>query len=175
MIIGIGGSSNSGKSHLAQSIIENLKDIDAVHLCQDDYVKYSGYLTKYRGHIDWELPATIKFDEYFQAVLKAENENDIVIAEGLFAFYFEELYNLYSFKIFMTLSREIFFSRKRNDDRWGIEPYWYIEHIWNSHQKYGKGMLKQPYLLVDAGKEINITGICKKISDLYYSEKKDRL
>jgi len=172
MIIGIGGSSNSGKSHLARSIIENLKDIDIVHLCQDDFVKYSGNLTKYRSHTDWELPSTIKIDDYFQAVLIAEKDHDIVIAEGLFAFYFKELYNLYSLKIYMNLNRETFFSRKRKDDRWGIEPYWYIEHIWDSHQKYGKGLLKPPYLLVEAGKEINITGISQKISDLYYSETK---
>jgi len=166
MIIGIGGSSNSGKSHLAQEIIQNLKEFSIIHLCQDNYIKYSGDLTNFQGHTDWELPSTLKFDEYYQAVLDAEKKYDIVLVEGLFAFSYEKLYSLYTGKIYLELDKPTFVARKLMDNRWGIEPLNYIEHIWNSHQIYGLGLLKPPYLKLDGSKDNNLTPTCEYIVSL---------
>ena len=146
MIIGIGGCSNSGKSSLAKAIIQHMKNLKIIHLCQDDYMRYSSYLTKIQDHTDWEIPSALKIEEYLNAVSLANNTYDIVLTEGIFAFSFEKLYSLYSGKIFLSMDKDTFYARKKNDLRWGIEPEWYIQHIWDSHIKYGKGLLKQPFL-----------------------------
>jgi len=48
----------------------------------------------------------------------------------------------------MTVSKETFLERKRNDLRWGKEPEWYMEHIWESHQQfYGIEVRKEAFQL----------------------------
>ncbi|MCF6183694.1 MAG: AAA family ATPase [Bacteroidales bacterium] len=156
MIIGIGGCSNSGKSALAEKI-DNFFNVRKVKvLCQDDFVKRRDFLTEINGHIDWELPSTIKFDEYLNAVKKAAEKNDLVICEGLFAFWFDELNELYNKKIFLKLDKKTFFERKQKDLRWGKEPDWYIEHIRQSYLKYGQlNLPKENTLFIDASKNID--------------------
>ncbi len=161
MIIGIGGCSNSGKSRLAERL-DNFFNVRKVKvLCQDDFVKKQDVLTTLKGHIDWEVPSTIKFEEYLNAVKKASVENDLVICEGLFAFWFGELNLLYNKKIFLEIDKATFIKRKKRDLRWGKEPDWYIEHIWQNYLKYGqyKQSDKANTLFLDASKEININNI----------------
>ena len=38
---------------------------------------------------------------------------------------------------FTNISKKTFLSRKTIDNRWGDEPDWYIEHIWENHFQYG--------------------------------------
>jgi len=143
MIIGIGGCSNSGKSALAEQI-DNFFTVKKVKvLCQDDFVKRRDFLTEINGHIDWELPSTIKFEDYLSAVKSASKTCDLVVCEGLFAFWFDELNKLYDKKIFLALDKKTFFDRKQKDLRWGKEPLWYIEHIWQSYLKYGQYRLSK--------------------------------
>ena len=157
MIIGIGGCSNTGKSALANEIKEFYSSEKAIVLCQDDFVKYRDFLTKIDGHVNWELPSTIKIEEYITAVTEAEKQNDLVICEGLFAFWFDELNILYDKKIFIEIDKTTFKERKQVDLRWGKEPDWYIEHIWESHLKYGQyKSAKSDCLFLNATEEINL-------------------
>lgn len=158
MIIGIGGCSNTGKSALANEIEEFYSsEKKAVVLCQDDFVKYRDFLTKINNHINWELPSTIKIEEFISAVKEAEKQYDLVICEGLFAFWFAELNIMYDKKIFIEIDKSTFKERKKVDLRWGKEPDWYIEHIWESHLKYGQYKLaKSDCLFLNATKEINL-------------------
>lgn len=164
MILGIGGCSNSGKSALAEAIDNSFTVKKVKILCQDDFVKTRNLLTEINGHIDWEIPSTIKFDEYLNAVKKASLENDLVICEGLFAFWFEDLNRLYDKIIHLKIDKETFFNRKKKDLRWGKEPDWYIEHIWQSFLKYGQyNFLKNGGLFLDAGKEIDLSKVLNYI------------
>ncbi len=138
MIIGIGGCSNSGKSALAIDLKQYYSDKNVKIFCQDDFVKRRDFLTKINDHIDWEVPSSIKIEEYITAVKEAERQYDMVICEGLFAFWFEKLNQLYHKRIFINIDKATFISRKKADFRWGHEPNWYIEHIWESYLKYGR-------------------------------------
>ncbi len=156
MIIGIGGCSNSGKSGLAEQLDNFYYEKKVKVLCQDDFVKRRDFLTEINGHINWEIPSTIKFDEYLSVVKKAKEENDLVICEGLFAFWFDELNKLYDKKIFLEIDKKTFLKRKQKDLRWGKEPDRYIEHIWQSYLKYGQFNLpKENSLFLDASKNID--------------------
>ena len=137
MVIGIGGCSNSGKSELAEQLNNFYNTQNVKVLCQDDFVKRRDFLTSINEHVDWELPSTIFINDYINAVKDASKTYDLVICEGLFAFWFDELNKLYDKKIFLELDEITFKTRKRKDLRWGKEPDWYIEHIRQSYLKYG--------------------------------------
>jgi len=165
MIIGIGGSSNSGKSTLANELALHFNNLKVKILCQDDFVISHDLLTRINGHIDWEQPSTIDIKKYIEAVKDANKNYDLVICEGLFAFWFSELNKLYDKKIFLKIDKNTFLNRKIKDLRWGKEPKWYIEHIWESHLKYCKVYpLKKDYYIVDASKNISIENIVKYIT-----------
>ena len=164
MVIGIGGSSNSGKSTLAKQLSSYYKDISVKVLCQDDFVKRRDYLTTINEHVDWEVPSTIEIEKYINAVIDAKNKYKLVICEGLFAFWFEELNKLYDKKIFLKINELTFKERKSKDFRWGKEPNWYINHIWESHLRYCEiPFKKNKYFIIDASKKINIEELVKFI------------
>jgi uridine kinase len=139
MIIAIGGISNAGKSRLAKQLAKYYryqKKVSAIILCQDDYVRPTGEILLINGHTDWETPDSIDYDRYYDAVAKSKKQYDIVIAEGLFVCYDPRLLRLYDKFIYINIDKTTFFNRKRKDLRWGKEPEWYIEHIWQSNNKY---------------------------------------
>lgn len=138
MIIGIGGSSNAGKSNLAALIAEACSPRKVAIFSQDDYVYPEQALPRIRDHIDWEHPDTIDFDRFRSDLESAAHENDLVIAEGLFLFCRPELNKVFDKMIYVGLQKETFHKRKSADLRWGREPEWYIDHIWSRHKQYGK-------------------------------------
>jgi uridine kinase len=138
MIIGIGGISNSGKSKLAERLKEYYSNKKVIVLCQDNYAIPTAQIPKINGHTNWEIPESLDFDRFYNIILENEKTNDIVIAEGLFVFYNERFLELFDKKIFITIGKETFLKRKSADYRWGEEPDWYKEYIWESHQNYCK-------------------------------------
>lgn len=156
MIIGIGGVSNVGKSKLAQEIKNLLPDKSIQILCQDDYVRPKYEIPLIKDHVDWESPESINFFTFKDAILEANDNADVVIAEGIFVFYHPQANLLFDKRIWVEISKETFFERKRDDLRWGKEPDWYINHIWLSHIQYGKSVgEKIEYLNLDGSASID--------------------
>jgi uridine kinase len=139
MIIGIGGVSRSGKSNLALQIrnlfLHHGKNVQIIS--QDDYVHPEEKIPLIHGRVDWECPESIDFQKLREAVMDASRLFDHVIIEGLFAYSDPETNGLYDIQFFMEISRPVFLKRKSVDHRWGNEPSWYIDHIWESYLKYG--------------------------------------
>jgi len=160
MVIGIGGVSNAGKSSLANLLKLNLeKDFKVKILCQDDFILPQEDIPKVKGLTDWECPESINHEMYLQAVQRECQNNDIVISEGLFAFHNDELSNLYDKIFFLYVEKDIFRSRKERDLRWGDVPDWYIEHIWESYEKYGKAKDIQGIKKIYAGGRFDLADI----------------
>lgn len=159
MIIGIGGISNAGKSNLARRLKNHYSSKNVCILCQDDYAMPNEKIPLINNHIDWERPESIDFNTFEKAVVESIENNDIIIIEGIFAFNTESISKLIDKKIFLTLDRRFFFMRKNSDLRWGKEPDWYIEHIWNNHDKYCKHDIPKEALLMKAGKDIDLETI----------------
>lgn len=136
MIIAIGGISNAGKSKLALRITDFYKNQSSIVLCQDNYANPTPEIPKIDGHTNWEIPESINFDRFYSKILESKKLYDIVIAEGLFVFYEKRLIELYDKCIYLIIDKETFFERKKSDLRWGKEPKWYMEHIWDSHFHY---------------------------------------
>lgn len=156
MIIGIGGISNAGKSKLALRIKDYYSAKKVRILCQDDYAFPTDSIPLIRNHVDWERHESIDFNYFEEVVQKAINKNEIVILEGIFAFYKESINKYMDKKIFLTLDDNFFFSRKSNDLRWGKEPDWYMQHIWDTHHKYCDHNTPKDALKIKVNEEIDL-------------------
>jgi len=149
MVIGIGGVSNSGKSELAAIIKKSYPDKKTKILCQDQFVYPSDKIPKIKGHINWELPASINFRQFRDEILHASKSHDLVIAEGLMVLHRPEINKYFDKLIFINLTKESFLKRKLNDLRWGHEPLWYIHHIWYSYLQFGQAPPNKNLLFVN--------------------------
>lgn len=137
MIIGIGGVSRAGKTSLALKIQE-WKGADKVKIIQqDDFIQALEQMPIIQGHIDWEHPDSLHFENLLEEIKKARKKYEIVVVEGLMVFWNKKLTKLMDKKIYLKITKSTFLARKTLDNRWGNEPEWYIEHIWNSHFVYG--------------------------------------
>lgn len=140
MVIGIGGVSRAGKTRLARKLAGHFRGQGrtAVILHQDEFVFPEAEIPTIRGKADWEHPGSIDFERFRQAIAAQAETVDVVIAEGLLAFYDAAVNALYDRCFFMKISKATFLERKARDLRWGREPDWYMEHIWESFLKYGQ-------------------------------------
>lgn len=138
MLIGVGGLSRSGKTKLAKRVRTLFKDRRVRLLHQDDFVKAESEIPLIRDHIDWEIPASIDLEKWEDAIEQALKEEEVVILEGLFAFAFPGIHKPYDKEILVEIPEEVFFARKRADLRWGKEPEWYIQYIWDAYHIHGK-------------------------------------
>ncbi|PIQ34602.1 MAG: hypothetical protein COW63_03480 [Bacteroidetes bacterium CG18_big_fil_WC_8_21_14_2_50_41_14] len=162
MVIGIGGVSNAGKSTLARNLKKVFHEVDVVSLCQDDFAFPTSEIPKINGHTDWECTYSIDFDRFYKEALRQINLHELVILEGIFAFQDERLNKLMDVKLFLALSKEEFLSRKNKDIRWGKEPDWYVEHIWDSHQKYCRQHPFENTIMLQADKSLDAFDVAQK-------------
>ena len=166
-IIGIGGVSRSGKSFLAKGIGDfcSGSGLRVQTLDQDDFVFHGSKIPIINNHVDWECPESIDFVSFKQAISESLKVNDVTIAEGLMVFWDPEILTLFDYKIFIKLPREEFIKRKQADLRWGKEPDWYINHIWESNQKYGQFPEdKNPDVILNGNKLFDVNEIHQKIT-----------
>ena len=144
LIIGIGGLSRSGKSALAKQLqayyIDLGKTVCLIH--QDEFVRHVNTIPKINHRTDWEHPDSMDFEQQYKTVIENKNRFDIILLEGILVFYNEDLNSLFDCRILCEIDKANFIRRKRKDTRWGIEPDWYIEHIWESYFTYGRSILE---------------------------------
>lgn len=136
-VIAIAGVSRAGKTSAALFLNENITrcPVRVFHL--DDFVFAEPLIPKILGHTDWEIPASTDFDRVADVVSESAAHPGITLVEGLFPFTDPRIRRLYNKVIYLSISFNTFYQRKITDSRWGIEPSWYIRHIWLSHFKYG--------------------------------------
>ena len=138
MIIGIGGVSRAGKTSLAFKIREWIGYDEVLILHQDEFIQPMDKMPRISDHIDWEHPKSLNFESLIKKIEEFKKEKKTIIVEGLMVFWYPELLKMLDHKIFLTIRKETFLNRKTLDNRWGDEPDWYIQHIWDSHFIYGK-------------------------------------
>jgi nicotinamide/nicotinate riboside kinase len=140
MLIGIGGPSRAGKSTLADALGREITSRSLTYrfISQDDYVHRPPQLPMIRDHVDWEHPDSIDWKQLRRSLRRALTEVDIVLHEGLLAYANPEINQLYDRTLFLHISEPTFRTRKAADLRWGQEPEWYVDHIWDSYHHFGK-------------------------------------
>jgi nicotinamide/nicotinate riboside kinase len=146
MTIGIGGVSRSGKTSLAfliKRLVEERGET-AVVISQDDFVFAGNLIPKIKHRIDWECPESIDFQRYRNEIIQKKETHQHVITEGLLNFWDNETNSLFDRRLFVAIKKDIFFTRRLEERRWGLEPKWFIEHVWKSYLKYGQTIFSEP-------------------------------
>ncbi len=125
--------SRSGKTTLAQQIASKYSRGSTCVLSIDDYAIAEKDIPMIDNMVDWEHPESIDFDRFYLDVVDAAKEYDLVIAEGFLIYLHEPLRKLFNKKICITITREEF-ERRRKEQY--TEPQWYFDHIWDSYYRY---------------------------------------
>lgn len=159
MIIGICGGSGSGKTTLLKRISEELDHLKPSVFSMDNYyLSIDKQLKDKNGHYNFDLPTAIDRERLFSDLLKLKNgeivevkeyhfnappdkntlitinPSEIIIVEGLFLFYYEEVKNLIDFSVFMEVDQATQLDRRLYRD---METRGYsrdaIVYQWENH------------------------------------------
>ena len=158
-IIGISGGSASGKTRFLQAIAEKFESVDITFLSQDNYYKSADYHVKdENGHINYDLPGCIDLERFHKDLLtlmggkKVEiqeyrfqheqqfgrlltlNPSPVIIVEGLFIYYDENIKQLFDLKIFVDATTEIQYQRRlKRDTAERNIPADFVKYQWEKH------------------------------------------
>jgi len=133
-LILISGISRSGKSTLAKQLQKDLPQVLVIH--QDEYTLPEEQLPRIKHRIDWEKPDTLDWNKLCQLINQEMEKHQYLILEGIFALANTEILSLSAFTIALELDKSEFLSRRKTETRWGKEPNWFIEHVWQSHLEH---------------------------------------
>lgn len=134
VIVGIAGGSGSGKTTFSNLLVNELHDYNVEVVRTDQYFKK--VLPKIKSPLsdieydDFNHPSSLNYEKLLEDInglLKKTNKADVVIIEGTFSLYFEEIRDLLDLKLFVDLdSDERMYRRiKRNIVQMG----WSMEEI----------------------------------------------
>lgn len=134
LVIGIGGISQSGKSTLTRELKKKLSSQGlSVKVFEiDHYTIEKDQIPSIKDRLDWEHPESIDWERLVTQIQKATA--DVVLIEGIFAFD-TRLVSFYSKKILIEVDHSTFMERRKKEIRWGEEPLWYLDHVWETNQQ----------------------------------------
>ncbi len=136
--IGIGGVSRAGKTTLSNYIQSLYPKKKTLIISMDDFVYAEEAVPRIKDRVDWETPDSVDYDKIKTTIEENTGKYDLIITEGILIFYSEAVNRLFDKRIFIDIPKAIFYQRRHSDQRWGEEPKWYIDYVWESYQKYGK-------------------------------------
>lgn len=134
-VIAIGGVSRSGKTSLAHWLHQRLPN--SMVLSQDDFVIPAELISKVRDRTDWEHPDSINWQAWQRAVTSNVPDCNYLIMEGLFMFQESASAIAIDHYYYLGMEKEAFVEERKKEQRWGKEPSWFIEHVWDSHFIHG--------------------------------------
>lgn len=140
-VIGIAGSSGSGKTFFLKSFLNHFKESDITLISQDDYYIPANTKTREENRLyNFDLPTAIDRQAFYKdikdlfdgkTIYKEEytfnNPNikpkmleikpaPILIVEGLFIFHYEEVNKLLNYRIFLDATEEVALERRLKRD-----------------------------------------------------------
>lgn len=157
MVIGIGGLSRAGKTSLAEKLADYYGRERVTILHQDDFVNPEDEIPKIHDRIDWEHPGSMNFKGLIQAI--KNSDTGIVIVEGILVFFNSDLRSLFDKKILLEIDKPTFLDRRHQENRWGHEPEWFIQHVWDSYWKYGRPENLDEYILIKQNDELDFDNL----------------
>lgn len=195
-IIGICGGSGSGKTSLVERISESFDEADISVLSMDDYYKeISEQKVDENGIVNFDLPDAIEIHRILEDLKELKNGNEvnlkeytfnnpsiipkykvlrptkILIIEGIFLLYFEELLKELDFSVYIDVDPHIQLSRrmKRDLNNRGYSKD-QIKYQWENHvipcfEKYIEPFISKADIIIDNNEkdEFNVQLIVDKI------------
>lgn len=179
-LIGITGGSASGKTHVLKTLRNIFSEDELCIISQDNYYKpYSEQQTDENGHLNFDLPSCIYLDELARDLKALGNQEivnrkeylfqvvgvepavltfkpaPIIVCEGLFVFYYAEIFNQFDLKIFVNADESIALQRRlkrdvaeRNIDE-DFVIYQWKNHVMPAYQNYLLPFMAQADLIIN--------------------------
>ncbi|MEJ5229168.1 MAG: uridine kinase [Pseudothermotoga sp.] len=139
--MGIGGGTGSGKTTVARRIIQKVGSEKCALLPMDNYYKDMSHLPlEERKKVNYDHPDVIEYNLLRQHLELLINDNpveiptydfvsyvrkeetihfppkDVIIVEGIFALYYDEIYTLYGLSVYVDAESDIRFIRRLRRD-----------------------------------------------------------
>ena len=167
-ILGIGGMSRSGKTTLSLRLKAyfSAKNVCVFHL--DDYAIPEDQIPTIRDRIDWETPKSIDFISLEADIKAAIDQFDVIIAEGFLIYYSERLRKLFDKKIYIKVSEQLFWQRRREQYN---EPDWYIQYVWDNYHKIHSKFRNNCDWVIDADNKEELNNWIDQLADFNHSPK----
>lgn len=170
-LVGISGGSASGKTSLLKEIGTLFNPSQVCILSQDNYYKTVNHQEKDpNGHINYDLPTCIDLDAFYQDIVSLKNgqtvkrqeyrfqhqqqQGDwlefkpapIIIIEGLFVFYRNDISSLFNLKVFVEAQEHLQLERrlKRDTEERNI-PADFVHYQWQNHVMPAYRQYLEPY------------------------------
>ena len=116
-VVGISGTSGSGKSTFSNNLQECLSDYKVIVIHMDEYYKEEFLRPKMKGifdgkeYIDDNHPMALDLERCFMDIQETiKGGIDILIVEGIFSFYDTRIYDMLDLKIFVDCDADERFS-----------------------------------------------------------------
>ena len=199
-IVGITGGSASGKTTFLNKLLTSFSPEDVCLISQDNYYKSREHQTSdHNGIVNFDLPSCIDAGAYARDILKVSQGQTvyrteytfnnphvvpkqlefspapIVVVEGIFVFYFEEVAKLLDLKVYIDAKEYIKLQRRIERDRiergYDLEDvlYRYTHHVAPTYEKYIKPYKNDADIIIpnntqfERGLEVIITFLNTKI------------
>ncbi len=155
MIIGIGGCSRSGKTTLATDLVWYFRNQNkrAIAVSQDDFVFRISDIPLINDRTDWDTPASLNFSLMHQTIGYLGQYFEVIVLEGNFIFSDWNLNQLFDYRLFTQISESTFKQRRAAETRWGIEPDWFVSHVWERYLTFGQPPESPTNLLTVSGEK----------------------
>lgn len=171
LVIGIAGGSGSGKTTLLRALLGHFKPGDIAIISQDNYYKpREEQIPDENGVINFDLPTSIDREHFAQDLEDLMNDKPIqkleynfnnpewkpaaiivhpapvIIMEGLFVFYFDEIRELLNYKVFLEAHHETRLERRiRRDALERGYPENEVRYQWNNHVRPAEIRYMEPF------------------------------
>ena len=186
-IIGITGGSASGKTLFLQSLLAAFSPDEITFISQDNYYRSLEFIPKDENGVhNFDLPETIdhaRFAEHIHQLHEGKvvkileytfnnpnvvpkqltyNPTPIIVVEGLFVFYFKDIYKQLDLKLFIAsknkvkLSRRIARDQLERDIALATILYQWEHHVRPTYQKYIKPYKSKADLVIPNNKHFKM-------------------
>ncbi|XP_029661711.1 nicotinamide riboside kinase 1 [Formica exsecta] len=157
-VIGISGATCSGKSTLANKILDNFPK--SVMVRQDDYFLPSDdprhIMIQELNHLNWDLITSLDMQRMHSDIIKIlhSHENDavglkkrVLILDGFLLFRHKDTTDLCDRKYFLTLTKEQCWERRKNRIYEPPDvPGYFDKVVWPEYIKYKNEIIKKKEL-----------------------------
>lgn len=197
VLLGLCGGSGSGKSTLIEFIKEQFPGQVSVIDMDNYYISRDELPYEERRLVNYDIPESLDWDEMICHIkkLKAgerivqpiftfqtyerlqETEEtlpaEILIVDGIFSFYHEDLRNLYDWKVYVDVPSDVRLARRmiRNIERYGrsaeFEIQQYFEKVKPMHEKYVEPCRKYADRIItfESKRDETVTTLLSKIKE----------